>query len=68
MEVLPFQIGNRVRDLETAMAQLSEAFGVRWTPPADLRSDGWDIRVVFSREDPPFLELVEGPEGSPWYV
>ena len=50
------------------MAELGQALQVTWTEVHELNSDGWDIRVVFSEQGPPFIELVEGPPGSPWYV
>jgi hypothetical protein len=26
----------------------------------------WDYRIVFTAGGPPFIELIEGPPGSPW--
>jgi hypothetical protein len=28
--------------------------------------DSWDLRLVMSREGPPFLEVLQAPDGSPW--
>jgi hypothetical protein len=61
-----FQIGLRVTDLDVARAELSEALGLEWSEVDEREFDGWPIRVCFSRQGPPFLELIEGPTGSPW--
>jgi hypothetical protein len=61
-----FQIGLRVTDLDVARAELSEALGLEWSEVDEREFDGWPIRVCFSRQGPPFLELIEGPAGSPW--
>lgn len=48
------------------MAELSTAFGVTWRQPHDSRYGEWDIKVVYSIEGPPFIELVQGGAGGPW--
>jgi hypothetical protein len=61
-----FQVGVIVADLDAAMKELGEALGLRWEEPRTRELGPWTIRVVFSRQGPPFLELIEGQEGSPW--
>jgi ketosteroid isomerase-like protein len=55
-----------VQDIEVATRELTETLGVVWSPIRDGRLGDWDYRIVFSVDGPPFLELVEGPPGSPW--
>jgi hypothetical protein len=62
----PFQVGVLVADLDAARDELSAALGVTWGDALDREVDGWTIRVCFSKQGPPYLELIEGPEGSPW--
>jgi hypothetical protein len=62
----PFQVGILVQDIDAARTELAAALGVRWAPTADRETEGWKIRACFSLEGPPYLELIEGPPGSPW--
>ncbi|GAA1076438.1 VOC family protein [Nocardiopsis composta] len=55
-----------VPDIGAAMDELAAAVGVEWSPPRADRIGEWDFRIAFTRGDPPFIELIEGPEGSPW--
>ncbi len=55
-----------VQDIEAATREMTETLGVAWSPVRDGRLGEWDYRIVFSVEGPPFLELIEGPPGSPW--
>ncbi|GAA3737631.1 catechol 2,3-dioxygenase-like lactoylglutathione lyase family enzyme [Spinactinospora alkalitolerans] len=55
-----------VPDLEAAMRDLRGAAGVEWSEPKRDRLAEWDYRIVFTRGGPPFIELIEGPAGSPW--
>lgn len=55
-----------VPDLDRATADLTRTVGVDWNPVQDRRLGDWDFRIVFSRQGPPFFEIIEGPPGSPW--
>jgi hypothetical protein len=55
-----------VPDLDEAMHDFQRAAGVEWGIPQPGRLSEWDYRIVFSAGGPPFIELIEGPAGSPW--
>ncbi|WP_405651166.1 VOC family protein [Streptomyces sp. RK9] len=55
-----------VPDIERAMRDFQLAAGVEWSAPASDRIGEWDFRIVFTTGGPPFIELIEGPAGSPW--
>ncbi len=55
-----------VPNIERAMEDFQRSAGVRWSAPLSDRLGEWDYRIVFSTEGPPFIELIEGPAGSPW--
>src|SRR5262245_33676693 len=71
-------IGILVDDLELAMEQYGRAVGGRWTTIRDINfvmvspKDGHEQRmlgrVAWLTGHSPNIELLEGPEGSPWYV
>ena len=62
----PFwQVGLVVQNIEEAQEELTRALGVEWCEIAEL-SNEWDYRLVLSRQGPPYIELLEGPPGSPW--
>ena len=61
-----FQVGILVPDLERAMQELSAAQNVTWGTVAARQYNDWKFRRVFSKEGPPYIELIEGPPGSPW--
>ncbi len=64
-----FHVGIVVEDIEAAMAELSGALGVRWRKPSISVYPEWTIKVVYSIEGPPFIELIEGTtNGGPWDV
>ncbi|GFE27396.1 hypothetical protein Sliba_78490 [Streptomyces nigrescens] len=48
------------------MQDFQRAAGVEWSDPVSDRLGEWDYRIVFTTGGPPFIELVEGPSGSPW--
>jgi hypothetical protein len=52
--------------MDAARVELARALGLTWTEPLERQSEGWEIRVCFSRQGPPHIELIEGPPGSPW--
>ncbi|ORT56768.1 VOC family protein [Streptomyces sp. CB03238] len=55
-----------VPDLERAMLDFTRSAGVEWSDPLSDRLGEWDYRIVFTTGGPPFIELIEGPPGSPW--
>lgn len=48
------------------MRDFSHASGVEWAEPVARSLGEWDYRIVFSSGGAPFIELIEGPAGSPW--
>jgi catechol 2,3-dioxygenase-like lactoylglutathione lyase family enzyme len=61
-----FQVGVLVEDLDAAREELGNALGLEWSDVVERVNGDWKIRVCFARQGPPFLELIEGPPGSPW--
>lgn len=61
-----FQVGVVVPDLEQAMEELGQGLGIGWHRATDVQIGPWDVRVVFSIDGPPHIELIQGPPGSPW--
>ncbi len=61
-----FQVGVLVTDIEAARAELGAALGLDWSEVVARDVGEWTIRVCFARQGPPYLELIEGPAGSPW--
>ena len=61
-----FHVGIIVEDLESAMGELGRALELSWHEPHERSYDGSTIRVCFSKEGPPYLELIEGQPGSHW--
>ena len=61
-----FQVGMLVQDIEASRAELAEGLGVTWSSIVERQVGDWKIRVCFVKEGPPYLELIEGPPGSPW--
>lgn len=61
-----FQVGVLVQDIEAARAELERALGVEWSEIVEREIGEWRIRVCFVKQGPPYLELLEGPPGSPW--
>ena len=61
-----FQAGMLVEDLDASVAELSAALGLRFGPPVDRDTKFGPMRVCFSLDGPPWIELIQGPVGSPW--
>jgi len=61
-----FHVGIVVEDIEAAMAELSAAIGVTWPQPHTSQYGEWTIRVTYTMEGPPYIELIEGEPGGPW--
>ena len=72
-----FHVGHLVADIDAAMAELGPGLGLRWTPvvsredqPLWTPQDGQrsvPLKFCYSMEGPQRLELIEGPEGTPWF-
>jgi Glyoxalase/Bleomycin resistance protein/Dioxygenase superfamily len=65
VETRYYHVGIVVEDLDAAMEELTRLVGVDWGEPHESHYGDWNIRVVYSREQP-FLELIEGEPGGPW--
>lgn len=61
-----FQVGILVKNLEAAMEELTKAQNVQWGVVMNRQYNDWKFRRVISMEGPPYIELIEGPPGSPW--
>ena len=67
MEAAKFwHIGVVVEQLEAAMEELSRGLGMEWTDVREHTMMGCPLRTAFSTNGPPYLELIEGPEGTEW--
>lgn len=63
-----------VTSLETSLVELGEQFGLTFaeirTVDLPLRTETTDrrvrLRVTYSQQGPPFLEVIEALEGTPW--
>jgi hypothetical protein len=61
-----FQVGVLVQRIDEARDELQRALGITFGEIVDRDTGEHQIRVCFSLEGPPYLELIEGPPGSPW--
>jgi hypothetical protein len=61
-----FQVGILVQDLDAARDELGRALGLTFGETLERTNGPWTIRVCFALQGPPYLELIEGPPGSPW--
>ena len=61
-----FQVGVIVENIEAAMDELTRAQNIVWGKVINREYRQWRFRRVFSLDGPPYIELVEGPPGSPW--
>lgn len=55
-----------VPDIERAMSDLTESVGAQWSGVLEDSLGEWDYLLAFTRGGPPYIELVQGPPGSPW--
>ncbi|HEX4518322.1 MAG TPA: VOC family protein [Gaiellaceae bacterium] len=55
-----------VSDLERAQVDLGASLGLTWAAVRMVDTGAGEIRLTYSRQGPPFLELVEGAPGSLW--
>lgn len=72
-----FHVGHLVPDIQAAMAELGSGLGLTWTQVV-TRDDQrvWtpeqgqrrvSLSFCYSTEGPQHVELLEGPEGTPWW-
>jgi len=61
-----WQVGVVVQNLEDAMEELSRTLGLTWGEIKVNHTFDAPQRVVFSREGPPYFELIQGAPGSQW--
>ncbi len=61
-----FHVGIVVESLEESMAEMSAALGIDWRTPHNSTYGNWNIRVVYSLQGPPYVELIQGELGGPW--
>jgi hypothetical protein len=63
-----FHVGVLVEDIDLAMEELGKTLGLHFNEPHDSQYGPWKIRVSYSREGPPYVELVQGERGGPWDI
>ncbi|MFN0094139.1 MAG: VOC family protein [Dehalococcoidia bacterium] len=69
-----YHIGVVVEDIEASMRQVADQVGVTWagrrTATVTVRQDGRiapiSLEVCYSRNGPPFIELIEGQGNGVW--
>jgi hypothetical protein len=61
-----WQIGLVVPDVRASMAELTAALGIEWREVVTRHVGEWQLEVVFSKQGPPYLELIRGETGGPW--
>lgn len=64
---LYYHVGYIVSNLEAAMEELTASIGVAWQTPRDRAAGDRRWRMVYSGGPLPWVELVEGQPGTPWY-
>ncbi len=70
-----YHVGVLVNEIESAMVRFGELLGLTFGEPLTLRFDevieegrrvDRDLRLVYSIEGPPFLELIEAQDDGVW--
>jgi len=69
-----YHMGIVVPELAPAMSEMSEQLGLTWAParafPVNIREGGelrsYDVLATYSREGPPYFELIEAIGESVW--
>jgi hypothetical protein len=61
-----YHVGIAVHDLDVVREELSRVLPLTWSDTLSAEAAGWPIRVCYAQQGPPYLELIEGPAGSPW--
>jgi hypothetical protein len=55
-----------VEDIEAAIAELSAGLGLEFNEPHESTYGHSHIRVCYSLQGPPYVELIQGQPGSLW--
>ncbi|WP_432197505.1 VOC family protein [Streptomyces sp. bgisy027] len=63
-----YHVGFAMPDVEAARAAVGRTLSVEFGPVKSRQIGDWVTLVALSVEGPPFLELIEGPPGSPWHT
>src|ERR1700761_4262833 len=61
-----FHVGVIVEDIDAAIEELSRALGLEFNEPHESTYGDSHIKVCYSLQGPPFLELIQGEPGSMW--
>jgi catechol 2,3-dioxygenase-like lactoylglutathione lyase family enzyme len=61
-----FHVGVIVEDLDAAIEELSRTLGLEFNEPHDSTYGDSHIRVCYSLQGPPYLELIQGQPGGMW--
>jgi catechol 2,3-dioxygenase-like lactoylglutathione lyase family enzyme len=61
-----FHVGLIVEDLDAAITELSAALGLEFNEPHESTYGDSHIRVCYSIQGPPYVELIQGEPGSLW--
>jgi Glyoxalase/Bleomycin resistance protein/Dioxygenase superfamily len=61
-----FHVGVVVEDLAAAMEELQRTLGLEFNEPHESTYGDSHIRVCYSLQGPPYVELIEGEPGSMW--
>jgi len=69
-----YHIGIVVQNLDQAMDELGTAMGYTWSSIRTMNANllapvgktSVSLRIVFTRQGPPWLEFIEGPKESTW--
>ena len=61
-----FQVGIAVQDIEAARDELTRALGLEWADVLSRETPFGPAQVCVSKAGPPYLELIQGPGGTPW--
>ena len=61
-----FHVGVIVEDLDAAMEEMSRSLGLEFNEPHESTYGDSHIRVCYSLQGPPYLELIQGEPGSMW--
>jgi catechol 2,3-dioxygenase-like lactoylglutathione lyase family enzyme len=61
-----FHVGVIVEDLEAAISELSRTLGLEFNEPHESAYGDSRIRVCYSLQGPPYVELIQGEPGGMW--
>ena len=61
-----FHVGVIVEDLDAAMEEFSRTLGLEFNEPHESTYAGSRIRVCYSLQGPPYVELIQGEPGGMW--